>query len=483
LRAVRENPGYGFPVHRIADVDSDDSTPALLSLIEDRKLSPYAWDAAAGILADLGERNAVELLIRALPDAEHRAAAADALATIGDARGADALRGFVSNQWARAVRSAAVRAQRAVFNLDTVTLLTGLLDDEEYDVRDASARALMEEIDRGELMDVLRAATGDASVVGRAHRLALLAEISGVEALSAILPLSQSEDSADRYAVVKGLDFISTPEATAELIRLAEFDDNEDVSYSAVEKLERRPDREIVASLSAVLLAHNSTLVRGRAAQALGRVADPAGIKPLCSALKGKERFSQYAAAALGALGAEDAIPALVDAWPEYEVSLSQEAIPRAIGRIGGRKAAQALSRLLAFEVNARRRRAIAVGLGEVKHPNAVPGLLLLGLVEEDFECRIIARAALCRLPPPVLRDGLIISLADMSPDVRRVAASIVAFYADEIIFPILLRLQENDDDSEVKRAARRAYEEVLLKEVRFDVLAQEEKDAQMAAI
>jgi HEAT repeat protein len=163
-------------------------------------------------------------------------------------------------------------------------------------------------------------------------------------------------------------------------------------------------------------------------------------------------------AVALGELGDERAIEKLREAGPLY-FGL-HDVIPHAIRRIGGRAAEAALFELFTSERGTARREEIIRELRDLPAAEAIP-TLLLGLTDAHPSVLMVSREVLWFMPHCVLHDGLRIALTNPSPVLRREAAAIAPYYADEIIVSELSRLAKDDSDLEVRTAAQSATDAI----------------------
>jgi HEAT repeat protein len=322
-------------------------------------------------------------------------------------------------------------------------------------------------IDRSALSDELRKALTYETVKWRSHRLALFAEVAGVEAFCELQCLARSQDIEERCNAVRGLRYVNTREATDELCRLARDDDPQVVEH-AIPVLGHRHDPKVIDALAEIMLHHNDGTCRVFAASVLRGLRAPAAADAFREALRDYQTEDQ-AAIALGELGEEGNIKTLLDAWPDQHLRL--DLIPLSIAKIGGRVAALALSDLLAAEEDSPRRLAIIRALCEVCHADAVPGLLL-GLTDKDREAQMAAYDGLFSMPYALLREGLEIALIHQSPLVRLKAATLAAPYADKTIVDALTRLAATDPD--VAKAAQHTLEEVRRWHAHVDARASE---------
>ncbi|HEY3352259.1 MAG TPA: HEAT repeat domain-containing protein [Polyangia bacterium] len=204
------------------------------------------------------------------------------------------------------------------------------------------------------------------------------------------------------------------------------------------------------------LLAHEDARVRARAALAIGRVADPAAFPPLREALRDAEPAVRGAAAlALGLAADEEAEPALLrrlaldDGRPERVADLE------ALGRLGGERALPALVASLA-EREPEVRAAAARALGNYGYRGRLAGrlggaeaALATALTDAGVEVRAAAAYALFRIrapgsAAPVLA-ALRTALRDPDPDVRALAVQALAARAPGEREPLLAALADSD--------------------------------------
>lgn len=281
-----------------------------------------------------------------------------------------------------------------------------------------------------------------------------LAKSLGSGALPEIRQLVKSDQTNDRLNMATAMALIDDAQATGHFCLLAK-DKDEFVSLRAITGLEGRRNECVINTLIAVVSGYQSELVRGEAARVLGTLGDRAAFDALVAVLKKKSVVSSHAAVALGELGDERAIAEL-RAVGYFHSNI----IPYAIRRIGGNTAATTLAELLAEQDDVAEREEIIRQLGYLHVAEVIPSLLL-GLADADPRIRRVSREVLWFLPHSLLHDGLRIALTHPSPAVRRDAAAITPFYADETIVSELSRLAKDDPDSAVRTVAQSARDAI----------------------
>ena len=186
--------------------------------------------------------------------------------------------------------------------------------------------------------------------------------------------------------LVKQLKDVSTRgRAEAELLRMGA-----EAAPALIEALQT-PDEKLLPLYQGVLsrmgvaatpalthsLLNDHPLIRGRVAEVLAQTRDAKATPALLSALGGEfYTVRARAARALGAIGAQEAIGALLEALKDDELEVRVEAV-QAIGKFNLPETFDNMADLLLEDTEIEARQAAARALGETKHPQAIPYLML----------------------------------------------------------------------------------------------------------
>ena len=208
-------------------------------------------------------------------------------------------------------------------------------------------------------------------------------------------------------------------------------------------------------------------------AQARGEALDPVALGVAArldsandSSVRGR------AAEALGSIGSERAVDALLKALLEDQESYVRGRAAEALGSIGSERAVDALFKALLETQESGVRGSAAEALGSIGSERAVDALLKALLEDQESDVRGRAASALGSIAADKAENfaaGLMLALDDKKNSVRRKAAEVVGYYVKEPCLTELERLAATDESDEVKEAARAAVEKVKHKLRYFD--------------
>ncbi|NWJ46053.1 MAG: HEAT repeat domain-containing protein [Chloroflexi bacterium] len=165
--------------------------------------------------------------------------------------------------------------------------------------------------------------------------------------------------------------------------RQLSFDFCDDGKYnrSVVEALVEIGESSVLPLINA--LNDEDSFVRGKAAEALGKIGDPRAVEPLILALNDEDSFVHYLAAiALGEIGDQRAVPPLIADLIESG-NTEESAAAEALGKFG-EPVMLLLTHTLKDEDSSMRYWA-AWTLGKIKNPRAIEPLIYT-LSDENFE-------------------------------------------------------------------------------------------------
>ncbi|MBC7248316.1 MAG: HEAT repeat domain-containing protein [Actinobacteria bacterium] len=313
----------------------------------------------------------------------------------------------------------------------------------------------------------------------REEAVAALRAIGGVHAARILKEALKSGDWERRKAVARALHELGWKEDQGEASALYH------VAMGEWEQAARMGRRAVPALVSALQSSGDESLREGAAA-ALGRVGDQAAVQALIDALRDiHPRVRKAAARSLGGMGRRKAVEPLIEALEDPDEEVRREVV-EALVRIGSAamqplvaalkegsvtlrmRAAEVISRFYqsremeplvnAFLVSLLKegdvwaRARTATILGEIGEPWAV-GPLIEALY--FFNVREAARKALVRIGEPAVAP-LIAALRHHHIAVRKAAADVLREIGDErAVNPLLSALK--DRDWEVREAARAA--------------------------
>ncbi len=383
-----------------------DIDPLAGAILQLRQATGSYRRAAANALGHVGDRGAVEALMKTLEpgierDPKVRGSATNALGQIGDRRSAPML----------------------------IRVLGGT-DEREARVRASAATALGRIGDRGAVAALASALDlgreGEARVRGSAaNALGFLGDTRATEALCGLLAAGAEPDPRVRASAATALGRIGDPAAVPALAFVLDpgGDDDANVRASAVQALGELRDPEGMVALARVLDCglEREAFVRVSAANALGLIADRRAVLALTRVLEpGVEPDAAVrgaAASTLGQLGDAAAVLALVTL---LQPTVERDAVVRArvvkaLGLIGERATVPTLLGVLAGsgsqggpptdsgagpETDAFVRGAAADALGRIGDPRAVPALVqaLDPAANPDPDLRVCAVVALANI-------------------------------------------------------------------------------------
>lgn len=450
--------------------------------------------AAAVSLGRLRDAGALSLLsdaVEADPQFSVRITAASALGRIGDARAFPALSnaltapvaasaaplsgrapGFTPRPRDEAdLRRAAAKALAQAGGTNAIPVLLAALAGESEGFVRSDIMSVLADLGGEAVQRALVARLEEAAGRGRDSEAAtrLLARLASPELAPLMISLLDPAraDEGVRAAAALALGRPASPEAASALMKVLHEDPEEDVRRAAAEALGRSRDAHAGPALTAALDDRSPSVVAA-AALALGRLGHTAAVPAITNlfsrfppdeedrgtARRGEVSVRDSAATALGLLGDPCAVPALLAASAAEQDPSAQAVLLRALGRIGGEAAREALVPALASRMP-EIRTAAAVALGEMgglaaaalleqalprltgREPRvsavlalgfageatAVPTLSRLLAADPDHEVRAAAARALRLLGEPASRPALAAALNDPQADVRQQAA------------------------------------------------------------
>ena len=278
---------------------------------------------------------------------------------------------------------------------------------------------------------LLHALEGDPSWWVRVAAARALAELRATQAVPALAEtLKQAPDTPTRKAIQNALITFGSPAIPA-LIDLL------DVSQAEV---------------------------RQAAARALGTIGQESAVPALLKALKTDSVWAVrlQAIGALGTIGSPKALPALADLVQDFstDVLLRAEAA-FALGRLQTRDAVPILLNTFKHESHKLVQLALILGLGEAGDPQAVPTLAYVFLNYGDESLQRAAAWALGQIHSPVAISILYEALTFPATEMRLAAALALGAQGDPQALPVLLEAALNDPDSANRAQIAQALETI----------------------
>ncbi len=210
-------------------------------------------------------------------------------------------------------------------------------------------------------------------------------------------------------------------------------------------------------NLIQALTSHDSK-VRQSAAEALGKIGDPASIPALTTALSDEHSDVRlYAAEALWKIGDPAAVPALITALSDQDRSVRFRAA-EALEQIADPGAVPALTAALSDEYPNVRWRA-ASALGAIGDPATVPALLIASLGDRNDNVRNTCTLALAMMGAAAV-PGFTAALSHKDSNVRSRAAEQLGYLRDSAAVPALTSAL-SDEDRDVRIKAAEALEKI----------------------
>jgi HEAT repeat protein len=377
--------------------------------------------AAVTTLARLGDPNAVSSISLALKDRDIRvrSEAARALGSFNDRNATDALLGALHDQ------SADVRVE-ATFSLGrlkdnrALAPLTSLLGDRDPRVSLAAAESLARLQDpRATRVLIDSLSNADWRVRSRASQVLARVATEGLldQAARPLAAALSDRDPVVRYYASEALVGIG-PRAVPFLIEV--FHAHREADRDRAARVLWRIGAPAVEPLLAVLQEKSATPeMRTASASALGMIGDPRAVKGLVLLLRDERYFvRQRAAQALGRIG-EPAVDMLLE-MANSSVPATREAAVEALGTTASKRGIDRTIELLS-DSNANVRSAAVRALGETSSERAISPLISL-LRDESSALRSQAAASLARLGY-IAVPSLISALKDSRPSVRQLSA------------------------------------------------------------
>ena len=413
--------------------------------------------AAAEGLGELGDRSAVDALIRTLRDAREdvRIAAAHALGRIGDRRAIGPLIHLFADRY-HGVRVAAADAI-VEFGRDALRPLEEALSDPVPVVRMTAAKAIGL-IGATESIPVLIEHLGDAAPEVRWSVARALGDFGSlaIEPLALVLKKGSKEM---RLAAIDALwEMLDT--RAGDVLRLALEDEDEDVRAKAMAALRKRQVIDVWrVALGSQVQDEERTVKKRTTRQEDRKAFEQSGreqIDTLIGALKDKEWNTQLGAAThlimMGRPAVEGLIQALRSEDPEIQTA--------AASILGDMRETAVTPLMDALNDTDRFVRLVAArNLGKIGNKRAIEALIGSLHQEPDSEVRAAVAEALGYMGSKQAIEPLALALQDRSETVKIAAARSLGYIGSlRAIEPLVLAL--NDMDDRVRYAALEALKD-----------------------
>jgi len=407
-------------VEALGRVGDRAATPALVAALED---DVTVVVAAAGALARLGDPAAFEPLLTLIGhrDAAVRQAAIGALNSIGHPLMPERVAAILASD-DHFVRESAVRIAGYFGYPQVASALLARARDPVESVRRAALEHLPF-LDDERVTPTLIAALQEDTPLARAAAARALSRVEDPRGAAALRHALTDSDGWVRYYGARSLASLRDSEGLDALLRLAASDPWPHVRIAAIEAVAAIGGADVLPRLQEWCEADERD-VAAAALEAVGRLADAAGLRPLEAALKSDDPARRLAAVrALIAHGSSGAVATL-------EWTAAADADPAVV-----RLAMDGLRQVAAAEAD-----------GRDAAVDALVGLLA------DSERRRLAVGLLGELPPScIARTGL--GLADRSEAVRRGTVDALSRFRDREATRLIASALD-DPAAEVREAA-----------------------------
>ncbi|MBD2740177.1 HEAT repeat domain-containing protein [Coleofasciculus sp. FACHB-1120] len=328
------------------------------------------------------------------------------------------------------------------------------IEHEDSQVRESAIYALGQIGSETTIMTLLNALNDENSLV-RQNAVEMLGQIGGKAAIPALLQALNDEDSGVTMHATWALEKIGNDAAISALLQSLEHK-SPTVRQTVLSVLERI-DCDLAFSALFKALNDEASIVRVNATLGLGRLGsmgNQSAISVLLHhALKHQDsQVRERAIYALGLIGSEIAIPALLEAVRDKDACIRMRAAS-ALYRIGDESAIFILLQALKDKDSHVRRRA-AEALEDTRSEVAIPALLE-ALKDKNYGVRMCATSALGNIGSEIAIPALLEALKDEHPHVRLRASFALGHIGSDITIPALLEALKDKDYTVRKSVAQ----------------------------
>ncbi|GEM_PF-201308 len=311
------------------------SDNAVLSGAAIRALGHIGGKEAAAILATADVADSLRAL-----QADSVLMCADSLLAAGERADAKAYYGKLTTAGtASMVRVAAYRGMIRTNPQDAATVIGTMVKDSDRKIQQAAGKFISEVPSGQAVTKRLAKMLTTTNAPGQIVLLAALAERGDGAAVSEVVPLAKSKEEAVRVEAVRALGVLGGADQVALLAALSTGDDV--TANTAFASLGRLTGSDVPAALNRVVSSKSSAAQRKRVIEAIEARRETGSLSTLLQATKDSDGEVRLAAIkALGELGTQQELPALVEIMIASSVTGEQSVLQTALTNLVGRLAA-----------------------------------------------------------------------------------------------------------------------------------------------
>jgi HEAT repeat protein len=383
--------------------------------------------AAARLLTQSPGSRAVAALGRVLgdPDPQVRMAAAGALAVATEADAALVLLGHVDDP-DHQVRRAVILGLARLADPRSVVPLIGKVQDARPEVRGAAARALGE-LGDARAVSALVLALRDNDEMVQIAALDALGALKDKTAVTSIVGiLNQKSAPPVLAAALRALGGVPAPESLDALVKAVALS-SPDMARQAAQAALTKIGQPAVAHLEKCLSGRPARAVADGCVLALGQTRRPDAVPVVSGALQGNLASAEAALEALGALGAPNSLPGVLEYLSDPDPKKRRAAIDAASKildpQLSDGRAVEPIARALAHAKGGEETSLIAL-LGRTGSPRATALLVPIAQNANDLKARRSAIEALGWIAPSG-QDRVLLEALSSEESLLRMAAAL----------------------------------------------------------
>jgi HEAT repeat protein len=443
-------------------------------------------ECAIEALGRMGNSRAVEPLVRVMREGNAvTAAAASALAKIGDRRAFDELITLLGHE-SPAIRQAAAGAINSLGHPDTARRMAVLLQDENPAVRESAIR-IAGYFGYPECADQMIRCSADPDDNVRRTALDHLPFLEDERVVPTLVHAAKTGASRVRASAVRALG--ETVEAMSasveETLLAAAADEDAWVRFEAARSLGRRRVDTAVTTLIGIALSDPAAQARIAASEALGAIGNAAALETLAPLTRSDDRdLARAALMSLAAMASDAAVPPILVAMSSPEparrldailalAARGDEFVPRiewaaatagdeivwkgAVEELGRRATAKSVAAVIRLTADPAMR---AYCIETLARLGAAQGnLLARGLTHPQSSVRRAVVEALARLKSPAASELIGTALDDGDPSVRLASVQAISKLGSRSFDRKLTTIARSDPDEHVRSMAQRAID------------------------
>jgi len=443
-------------------------------------------ECAIEALGRMGNSRAVEPLVRIIRDGSTvTAAAAGALAQIGDRRAFDELIELLGHE-APAIRLAAAGAINSLGHPDTPRRMGLLLQNENPAVREAAAR-IAGYFGYPECFDQMIRCCSDPDENVRRTALDHLPFLEDARVVPTLIEAARTGTPRVRAAAVRAMGETgeaTSPDLKATLVSAA-ADEDAWVRYEAARSLGRRGVDTAVDTLIRMVSSDTAPQARIAASEALGAIGNAVALETLAPLTKSEDRdLARAALMSLSAMNSDAAVPPILAAMSSTDpgrrldgiialAARGDDFVPRiewaaatsgneivwkgAIDELGRRATAKTVAAVIRLTADPSMRSYCIDTLGRLgpSHGN----LLSRGLSHPQSSVRRAVVEALARLKSPSASQLIGNALDDGDPSVRLASVQAISKLGSRSFDRKLTSIARSDPDEHVRSMAQRTLD------------------------